>query len=273
MITSPNPMAHAVPLPGTLQGRVTVHEDNTLKIMIITFVVGLMVGSAVLLTVVSLWRIHLKNQKQAEIAGASLGNPRAACNKGDTLYKAKRCTFVVMSYDETGTFHAHGSGISLGNGLVVTNRHVTQGGTTYKTRVDGKEAPLELIQSSTERDISLLRSNQTLPQCPIFDDAQLAQGEELYAIGWPKEKDQIDPAITRGIFSRFNTQNDGQSYIQTDAAINPGNSGGSLVNECGIVGMNTAKFSWFDSKTPIEGLSLALPMDQVIKIVKELEQK
>lgn len=270
MATS-DPMVHAVPLPTGLQmGQ--VHEDNTIKIIIATFVIGIVVGGAVLLTIVSLWRVHLKNQKAAEIAGASLGNPRAGCNMGETRYKAVRCAYIILSYDENGTIKQHGSGISLGNGLLVTNKHVTQGSLIFKTRVNGVERPLSLIQSSSENDVSLLRTEDKLPSCPFFDSDQLAQGEELLAVGWPKERDQIEPAITRGIFSRFNTQKDGQKYVQTDAAINPGNSGGPLFNECGIVGMNTAKFSWFDTKTPIEGLSLALPAKRVLEIVKELQQ-
>jgi serine protease Do len=74
------------------------------------------------------------------------------------------------------------------------------------------------------------------------------------------------------VFSRFNTQTDNIKYIQTDAAINPGNSGGPLINECGIVGMNTAKFSWFDKETPIEGLGLAMPIELVLQLVQELQK-
>jgi len=108
--------------------------------------------------------------------------------------------------------------------------------------------------------------------CPFFTSDKLAQAEEVFAVGWPKERDQIEPAFTRGVFSRFNTQTDNIKYIQTDAAINPGNSGGSLINECGIVGMNTAKFSWFDKETPIEGLGLAMPIELVLELVRELQK-
>ncbi len=268
---NPDPMVNALPLTPTIQvGQ--IHEDNTVKVILATFIIGLLVGGSALLIMVSLWRIHLKSQKAAEIAGASLGNPRAGCNMGETRYKAVRCAYIILSYDENGTIKQHGSAISLGNGLLVTNKHVTQGSITFKTRIGEDERPLDLVQSSSEYDVSLLKTNDTLPSCPFFDSDQLAQGEELLAVGWPKERDQIEPAITRGIFSRFNTQKDGQKYVQTDAAINPGNSGGPLFNECGIVGMNTAKFSWFDTKTPIEGLSLALPAKRILEIVKELQK-
>jgi S1-C subfamily serine protease len=273
MATQTDPMVHAVALPQDMLISPQQMEENPVKIMIITFIVGLVFGGAVLLTIVSVWRIGLKSAKAKELAGASLGNPRAGCNVAETKYSGVRCTFIILAYDENGTIKQHGSGISIGDGYIVTNHHVTEGSNTFKTRVNGVESPLEFIKTADGTDVSLLKSSVSLPKCNMFDADKLNPGEELYAMGWPKERDQIDPAITKGIFSRFNTQKDGQKYIQTDAAINPGNSGGPLFNECGIVGMNTAKFSWFDPKTPTEGLSLALPSMRVMEVVRDLQAK
>lgn len=273
MATQTDPMVHAVALPQDMLISPQQMEENPVKIMIITFIVGLVFGGAVLLTIVSVWRIGLKSAKAKELAGASLGNPRAGCNVAETKYSGVRCTFIILAYDENGTIKQHGSAISIGDGYLVTNHHVTNGSNIFRTRVNGVETPLEFIKTTDEADVSLLKSAKSLPKCNMFDADKLNPGEELYAMGWPKERDQIDPAITKGIFSRFNTQKDGQKYIQTDAAINPGNSGGPLFNECGIVGMNTAKFSWFDPKTPTEGLSLALPSMRVMEVVRNLQAK
>ena len=266
-------MVHAVALPQDMLISPQQMEENPLKIMIVTFIVGLVFGGAVLLTIVSVWRIGLKSAKAKELAGASLGNPRAGCNVAQTKYSGVRCTFIILAYDESGTIKQHGSAISIGDGLIVTNNHVTKDATSFRTRVNGVETLLEFINTSDEEDVSLLRAQSTLPKCNLYDADQLNPGEELLAIGWPKERDQIDPAITKGIFSRFNTQKNGKKYIQTDAPINPGNSGGPLFNECGIVGMNTAKFSWFDPKTPTEGLSLAIPSMKMMEVVRDLQAK
>jgi S1-C subfamily serine protease len=257
--------SHADPLPESMRPGY-VQEDNTLKTIVITFVVGLIVGGTLLVIFISFWRMYLKGQKDSEMASASLSNPRAGCNIGEVVRAAKRCTFVIMQ--ET----AHGTGISLGQGYIVTNRHVVEGGTSFTTRIDGNETKLELVKASTENDIALLKTSANIPTCPFFTSDKLAQAEEVFAVGWPKERDQIEPAFTRGVFSRFNTQSDNIKYIQTDAAINPGNSGGSLINECGVVGMNTAKFSWFDKETPIEGFGLAMPIELVLKLVQELQK-
>lgn len=263
-LTKDASFAHADPLPESLKGY--VHEDSTLKTIVITFLIGIVVGGALLVIFVSLWRMYLKGQKDAEMASASLSNPRAGCNIGEVVRAAKRCTFVIIQ--ET----AHGSGISIGQRYIVTNRHVVEGGTSFRTRVNGSDVGLTLIKSSPEYDIALLRADVDIPTCPFFTSDKLAQAEEVFAVGWPKERDQVEPAFTRGVFSRFNTQSDNIKYIQTDAAINPGNSGGSLVNECGVVGMNTAKFSWFDKETPIEGFGLAMPMELVLKLVQGLQK-
>ncbi len=266
-------MVHAVALPQDMLISPQQMEENPLKIMIVTFIVGLVFGGAMLLTIVSVWRIGLKSAKAKELAGASLGNPRAGCDVAQTKYSGVRCTFIILSYDEGGAIKQHGSGISIGDGYVVTNNHVTRDAASFKTRVNGVETPLQFIGTEDEEDVSLLRASSTLPKCNLYDADQLNPGEELLAMGWPKERDQIDPAITKGIFSRFNTQKNGKKYIQTDAPINPGNSGGPLFNECGIVGMNTAKFSWFDPKTPTEGLSLAIPSMKMMEIVHKLQAK
>ncbi|MFO0703940.1 MAG: S1C family serine protease [Patescibacteria group bacterium] len=256
---------HADPIPDfVLKGY--VEEDNTIKTIFITFLVGVIVGGTVLLTVVSLWRMRLKSLKEAEIASASLSNPRAGCNMGETVAATKKCAYVIMQEK------AHGTGISIGKGYIVTNRHVVQGGKDFETRIDGETAPLELVSTSEEYDIAILKAPKDLPVCRFFTSDKLAQAEELFAVGWPKDREPVEPAFTRGVFSRFNTLSDKIKYIQTDAAINPGNSGGPIINECGVVGMDTAKFSWFNDETPLEGVGFAMPIELVLDIVTKMNK-
>ena len=58
--------------------------------------------------------------------------------------------------------------------------------------------------------------------------------------------------------------------IQTDAAINPGNSGGALVNMRGeLIGINSLKIS----KDQVEGMGFAIPINEVIPIITQIEEK
>lgn len=254
---------HADPVPEYMLQSV-VHEDSTIKTVIWTFVIGVVVGGTVLLTITSLWRVKLKADKEKEIASASLSNPRAGCNIGETVRNTKNCAYVIMQ--ET----AHGTGISIGQGYIVTNKHVVDGGTTFQTRINGSVKDLKLVKVSEKYDLAVLKSSQNLPVCTFYTSDKLAQAEEVYAVGWPKDREPLEPAFTRGIFSRFNTLSDSIKYIQTDAAINPGNSGGPLINECGIVGVNTAKFSWFNKDTPLEGVGFTMPIELVLDIVQKM---
>ena len=62
------------------------------------------------------------------------------------------------------------------------------------------------------------------------------------------------------------------NMLQTDAAINSGNSGGPLFNMRGeVVGITTAKYSGTSaSGASIEGLSFAIPIDDLKKSMEDL---
>lgn len=79
------------------------------------------------------------------------------------------------------------------------------------------------------------------------------------------------------------TNEEGQTVstnaIQTDAAINPGNSGGALINiEGQVIGINSSKISSTSNQTSgqssgnsVEGMGFAIPSNDVVKIINQLE--
>lgn len=86
----------------------------------------------------------------------------------------------------------------------------------------------------------------------------LRQGDKVYTIGSPVG---LRHTVTAGIFSGYRQQeNDGQIFLQTDAAINPGNSGGPLIDENGYArGVNTMILR------DTQGIGFAIPIDQVFE--------
>ena len=59
------------------------------------------------------------------------------------------------------------------------------------------------------------------------------------------------------------------NVLQTDAAINPGNSGGPLINMAGeLIGINSMKIS----DESVEGFGFALPINEVLPIISQLER-
>lgn len=193
---------------------------------------------------------------------------RTNCNKSAVLNRAKTCTLRVLR-DDGG----HGSGFVTDKGFIITNRHVIQGAKKITVYANGFEREVSLWNYSTDYDLAILSlpGDVVVQPCNWFDSSDLNIAEEVYAFGWP-DKPTGDSTVTKGIFSRRNTYLYGNEEIQTDASINPGNSGGPLVNECGIVGINTSRSEWTEGNTPrvLEGIGFALPSNSIYQVVKNL---
>ena len=104
-------------------------------------------------------------------------------------------------------------------------------------------------------------------------------GETAIAIGSPLGSEYAN-TVTQGIISSLNRtvslkSEDGQAIstkaIQTDTAINPGNSGGPLINIQGqVIGITSSKIAT-NGGTSVEGLGFAIPSNDAIKIIEQLE--
>lgn len=103
--------------------------------------------------------------------------------------------------------------------------------------VDGSEFQVSQVRISEEYDLAAFAIDGV--DCPFLvrgDPDNLAQGGQLFTIGNPSG---LTYTVTSGVFSGFREE-DGQTFLQTDAPINPGNSGGPLIDPQGrVVGINT----------------------------------
>lgn len=192
---------------------------------------------------------------------------RNSCNMETTLQQAKGCILRVLRNDG-----GHGSGFIIKPGYLITNKHVIEGASKLTVFING-EKEVKVWNYSPNLDLAILRlPESSLPNsCSWFDSNQLNIAEELYTFGWPNDPTG-DSTVTKGIYSRTNRYDDGTEDIQTDASINPGNSGGPLVNECGVVGINTARADWTQEQSPrvIEGMSFALSSNFIHSKIDEL---
>uniref|UniRef100_A0A804NKW0 PDZ domain-containing protein n=1 Tax=Zea mays TaxID=4577 RepID=A0A804NKW0_MAIZE len=111
-----------------------------------------------------------------------------------------------------------------------------------------------------------IKSMTPLPAARLGSSSQLQPGDWVVALGCPLS---LQNTVTAGIVSCVDRKSSDlglgglrREYLQTDCAINQGNSGGPLVNLDGeIIGVNVMKVRNAD------GLSFAVPIDSVIKIV------
>ena len=191
---------------------------------------------------------------------------------------AVSATVQTTAYGQTRTGSSGGSGFILSeDGYVVTNCHVVENATAVQVTLStGDEYEAKVIGSDKLNDVALLKIEATnLPAVKIGSSDNLAIGDMVCAIGNPLGS--LTATQTVGYVSgkdrQVTTDNTTINMIQTDAAINSGNSGGPLFNMYGeVVGITSAKYSGTTSSgAVIEGISFAIPIDDVMGIIDDLE--
>lgn len=199
----------------------------------------------------------------------------------------------LLGSDETDTYtnaeqvYSEGSGVIYkkegDTAYLVTNTHVINGAKKVDIRLaDGTKVPGEIVGSDTYSDIAVVKiaADKVTTVAEFGDSSQLTVGETAIAIGSPLGSEYAN-TVTQGIVSSLNRNvslksEDGQAIstnaIQTDTAINPGNSGGPLINIQGqVIGITSSKIA-SNGGTSVEGLGFAIPANDVINIIKQLEK-
>ena len=199
----------------------------------------------------------------------------------------------LITSDETDTdtnaeqVFSEGSGVIYkkegDTAYIVTNTHVINGAKKVDIRLaDGTKVPGDIVGSDTYSDIAVVKiaADKVTTVAEFGDSNQLTVGETAIAIGSPLGSEYAN-TVTHGIVSSLNRNvslksEDGQAIstnaIQTDTAINPGNSGGPLINIQGqVIGITSSKIA-SNGGTSVEGLGFAIPANDVINIIKQLEK-
>ncbi|HLR16076.1 MAG TPA: trypsin-like peptidase domain-containing protein [Bacillota bacterium] len=164
---------------------------------------------------------------------------------------------------------------------IVTNNHVVKNASEVEVDLNNeKRVQAKVIGVDELTDLAVLEVDgehfPTVASLGSSDDLQV--GSPVYAIGNPLGVD-FSGSVTKGIISGLNrpvkvdttgdrTPDWVMEVIQTDAAINPGNSGGALVNANGeVIGINSMKVN----EQAVEGIGFAIPMDEAIPVIEQLE--
>ena len=170
-----------------------------------------------------------------------------------------------------------GSGFFLSeDGYVVTNYHVVAEASSISVVTqDAEPHEASLVGRDATADMALLKvEGEHFQPVTLGSSTELAIGDMVVAIGNPLSA--LEATQTVGYISGKNrevsTDNNVVNMLQTDAAINSGNSGGPLFNMRGeVVGITTAKYSGTSaSGASIEGLSFAIPIDDLKKSMEDL---
>lgn len=200
-----------------------------------------------------------------------------------------------QSSDDELSVNSEGSGVIYKKdgkyAYLVTNNHVISGAKRIEIQLaDGTKVVGELVGADTYSDLAVVKisSDKVTSVAEFADSSKLSVGETAIAIGSPLGTEYAN-SVTEGIVSSLSrtvtmTNDSGETIstnaIQTDAAINPGNSGGPLINiEGQIIGINSSKISststsasGTSSGDSVEGMGFAIPSDDVVKIINQLEK-
>ncbi len=180
-------------------------------------------------------------------AYSSLTNPE------QIFAHASRSIVTIVAVDAAGEFFGLGSGVVIGNSLVVTNCHVLEKAHAAAVVFEDQGFESKLIDSQIDRDLCLLQV-AGLHASPIRIDASenVRVGQKVYALGAPHG---LQLTFSEGMVSSLR----GPGFpkiIQTTAPISPGSSGGALLSNAGeLIGITTMQHA------EGQNLNFAMPVD------------
>src|SRR5215217_1435956 len=205
-----------------------------------------------------------------------VSDERAADGSVSDIYAQTAPGVAFVDNGNSGT----GSGFLMdGQGHVVTNDHVVEGGTTFTVRFGegGDALPAKLVGKDVSTDLAVLEVDpdkvpaETKP-LELASSAGLRPGDVAIAIGSPFG---LSGSLTTGVISALDRTIDAPNgfqisgVLQTDAAINPGNSGGPLLDAEGrVIGVNSQIAA--SSARQSSGVGFAVPVDTVKEVVPQL---
>ncbi len=196
---------------------------------------------------------------------------------GQTLTAAQIYAQNVNSVVCVTTDVGAGTGfIITESGYIVTNHHVIEGATRIAVSLaNGSKYNCTLVGSDKTNDVAVLKAMAVgLDPVTLGSSSAMRVGDQVVAIG--NVLGELSSSLTVGYISGIDRDisTDGTviNMIQTDVAINSGNSGGPLFNAKGeVIGITTAKYSGTTSSGAIiEGISFAIPLDDVIDLIEDL---
>ena len=160
---------------------------------------------------------------------------------------------VIESLNANSQPISRGSGVVIGQEVVLTNCHVVMQANAVRVRSGSSEYTALVDTTDTQLDLCQLRV-PGLVSAPVRRGSvrQVRVGQTVFAIGTPHD---LERTLSQGLVSALRETPDG-TLIQTSASISPGSSGGGLFDTTGrLIGITT-----FQHKQG-QNLNFALPVD------------
>ncbi len=272
------PEASGATVVGSIVGALRSHSESAIHRLLVQRSlrrVTVLAGAALTLTVA---------------VGALVGIKILRSDDGDLSARVERV--VRAAAPSTVLIEAQVGGVRVGSGtgwvldgderLVVTNAHVINGGRTFSIGANNTFYDAKVVGVAPCEDLAVLEVPRAtgLKSMRLGDQASLALGETVVAVGYPENASQeANLTSTTGVVSVARSRYreaalDIPQYanvVQTDAAINPGNSGGPLLDLSGrLIGVNSAGRTIAPDGRVVQGENYAIGVDRVKTVTRVL---
>lgn len=162
----------------------------------------------------------------------------------------KRATVMIANYANDKTFLGWGSGFFVDEGIVVTNKHVIEGGDWYRVYATGPDFAIDktCTKNITKSDVKV-NLDDDVAYMRVFLDCDHAtalfaqdplDGDPAWILGYPY-RGSVDKSLTLVATTGSVTGASELGWMRTDAELDFGNSGGPVANESGVIGVAVAK--------------------------------
>jgi uncharacterized protein YecT (DUF1311 family) len=142
---------------------------------------------------------------------------------------------TVFAFDGLGRYSGHGSGFTIGEGIVLTNAHVVNGVASLMVRRIGAQDALAVTSVALldeHLDLALLVvEGYTGPPLAVRIGRGPVIGEQVFVVGSPMG---LEGTFSQGIVSGRRSLDD-VDLMQITAPISPGSSGGPVVDSDALV--------------------------------------
>lgn len=197
-------------------------------------------------------------------------------------------SFKVIAHDAKNVAvlvqkSGHGSGVFITKqGHILTNYHVVGDSRRVRIVTGFRKTGItaEVLRVDRTRDVALLKLEE-IPEWLDMDKVLIRPirldwprvGEDVFAIGVPKDWKALRNTVTKGIISghrRYKRVGSIRSnFIQADVEIHPGSSGGPMVDEHGnLVGLTVEGYMAKGEHAPVGiGLNLFVPIQEALDVL------
>ena len=189
--------------------------------------------------------------KQASVASVVLAVLLPIVASAATVTTEMKTSVVfIANYNAENEFEGWGSGFFVDEGIIVTNKHVLEGGKwhrVYATAADGmvdfecyKSIQKSDVRINLNDDVAYMRAYLPCAHGMLDFGDDPSPGDPIVVLGYPIGGiDQTTARLT--VMTGSVMSGPEVDWMRTDAYLDIGNSGGPVIDDTGVAGVAVAK--------------------------------